>query len=191
MKSSMAQVERCETGYKAKLLAVKKLITRRRAGSHEMATLLVSVFNDRNFRADLGNVDDFKAADALDEYCEGMDGLRFLQVRALLEHYPSKSQWEGRRLSDLYAEMRESQRAEVNGERPKREVNRVTREQYEAVQTEKQHAEARAKFLDTELSQRQNRLSQLEKENADLKQDLAKAMGRIEELERQLARRGS
>lgn len=188
MKSNTALVERAETSYKAKLLNARAMRGKGGFAAYDRVTLLNGVFDDRDFRADIGNVDDFRAADVLNEYTEDL-ALRFLELRAMLEHYPERSQWKDGKLRTMYDEMRAARN--VDAEPTKRQRQSVTREQYDALQNDKQHAEARAKFLDGELSQRQNRLAELERENAQLKQALARAEGRIEELERQMKSRSN
>ena len=48
--------------YKQKLLQARELRAQNSSNNHRRVCLLVEVYDDRDWRADLGNVDDMKAA---------------------------------------------------------------------------------------------------------------------------------
>lgn len=184
MKSATVLVERSEATYKAKLLNAKSMRGKGGFAAYDRVTLLNSVFDDRDFRADIGDVDDFRAAAVLSDYTEDL-AFKFLELRAMLGYYPERAQWKDGKLRTMYEEMRVAQRA-ADADPRKRSRTVVTREQYDAVSADKDHAEARAKFLDGELARSRDRIADLERENGDLKHALARAEGRIEELERRI-----
>lgn len=191
MKSPTATVAKAELNYKQALLDISKRLAKRRGDTHEIATLLVKVFYDPRFRADLNDADDIALGEVLDKYAVEASGLRFHQLRWLLEAKPSKSDWtdwDGQPLVEFYDAARaEASAREVAG-KPKREVHRVTREQYEALADEKKHAESRAKFLDSELTQVRDKYAEQEAEIRRLREENAMLRGRIEQLERQLGK---
>lgn len=163
--------------YKRKLLEAREL--RRQGGRllYERVRLLCEVFDDREFREDLGQVDDLAAAEVLDGELSDV-GFDFLQLRGVLQHFPGASQWESRPIIDMYEEVihsRESQRES----QPIRTSPRIKREEHEKVvrkleATERRLAKAletaeRAQTLEKQLADAHRRIEALEKENAELR----------------------
>ena len=77
-------------GYRKLLLEASELRAQGGRSAYQRTKLLVQVFKDRDFRAEAGNVDDFRAAEVLDEYVEDL-ALSFLELRAMYEHFPKES----------------------------------------------------------------------------------------------------
>ncbi len=187
MRSNTAIVAPAEMSYKQKLIELSKRLAKRRGDTHEIATLLVSVFHDKSFRDDLGDADDDKLGEALDKYAVEASGLRFHQLRWLLENKPAKADWQawdGKPLVEMYDEARAEARAKTNGEREQVKVQRVTREQYEALGEEKKHVEAQLKFQKQQTTEALTQTERLEKRVRELEEENARLRGRIEQLEK-------
>ena len=151
-----------------KKLLIEALALRAQGGksAYQRAKLLVQVYQDRDFRAEAGNVDDFRAAEVLDEYVEDL-ALQFLELKSMIEHFPKESQWGEGKLRSMYREVMEA------GGEPEREVQRrhkITLEQY---------AELEEKWK-KELA----RNRQLQKENVQLKSELDQVQTRLRRLEK-------
>lgn len=151
--------------------------------AHRRASLLVQVFEDGDLRSDVGAKDDFAVCEFLDQYVEDLC-LSFTELRAMLSEFPDADSWSDGKLATLYetARQRIIERGQTGEEKPPRHPRRVTIEQYEAVESERQGAEARAAFLD-------KRISAMEKENEELRAENNRLKGRIEQLEKILASR--
>jgi len=153
-------------GYKKLLIEALALRAQGGKSAYQRAKLLVQVYQDRDFRAEAGNVDDFRAAEVLDEYVEDL-ALQFLELKSMIEHFPKESQWDEGKLRSMYKEVMEA------GGEPEREVQRrhkITLEQY---------AEMEEKWK-KELA----RNRQLQKENAQLKSELDQVQTRLRRLEK-------
>lgn len=66
-----------------------------------LAKVLVAIFDDAEFRADVGARDDVDAADWIDAEFPGLP-LRFLQLRAVLAAYPTEAALRGADLVELF-----------------------------------------------------------------------------------------
>lgn len=173
-------------GYKKLLLECKELAKRGRKAAFTLATNLVAVFNDQDFRADIGASDDFAVADALNEYVGDLC-LSFLEIKTLLSEFPNEADWSGAKsLAKLY----EDAIQKINDRKPERAERavtprqRVTREVHEKVVTELQDRNARLQYVEKQTEQQASTIDQLRAENQDLKIENAQLKGRIAELER-------
>jgi len=154
-------------GYKKLLLEALALRAQGGKSAYQRIKLLVAVYKDRDFRIEAGNVDDFRAAEVLDEYVEDL-ALRFLELQAMVEHFPKESQWSEGKLRSMYKEV-----MEANGQ-PERDVQRrhkITLQQY---------AE-----LEEKLKREAARVRQLQKENAQLKSELDQTKAQLRELKKE------
>ena len=144
--------------------------------------LLNAVFEDADWRVRTGKTDEGQWLDMLDE--EVADAfLPFAELRDMLLYAPERAQWSDGKLTELRAKMHEDrrrQRSESAAPQPQRK--RVTADDLKAVEREK--AQSKALYLDGECKSLQERLKELEVENRRLTRELAKAEGRISELER-------
>ena len=169
--------------YRDKLRQVQDLqsLNKKTIGSNafERVSLLVEVFDDRVFRHDQGNVDDFKAAEILDGYLSDL-AFTFLDLRAVMLRFPDRTDWENTGPRSLYLQLKEQDRAmkPVSGER---KVRRVTIKEHEKAMGEL--AEHRVMLKHT-----QSELDVLRKENQSLKEENATLKGRITELEKSVER---
>lgn len=153
-------------GYKRLLLEALELRGQGGKSAYQRTKLLVQVFLDREFRAEAGNVDDFRAAEVLDEYVEDL-ALRFLELKAMVEHFPREKDWSEGKLRTMYKTVMEA------GGQPEREIQRrhkITLEQY---------AELEDKWK-KELA----RNRQLQKENAQLRSELDQVQTRLRKLDK-------
>lgn len=177
--------------YKKLLLEAKELRGKSGLAAHRRATILVSLFDDADFRADIGASDDFVVESFLDELVEDLV-LKFLELRAMLAEFPDSSDWNDGKLATLYAKAEERIRTrKPERETPARSVTRVTREQYDALKAEKQDAEARLAFVERQSTQATSALSKLQQENQELRLENERLKGRIEELERLVGRKAA
>lgn len=170
---------RTNVSYKKKLIAASELRTQGRAALFQRAKLLVEVFEDRDFRADNEQFDDLKAAELLDTYLEDT-AATFLEIRAILQTFPTLEQWEGKTIRQLYESALESSRANTD-EKTRVAPRRVTIKQFEEEQLARKEAEAETRNLKKQLAEMDAANRKLIRENAQLE-------GRITELER-IARR--
>lgn len=130
------------------------------AALYDRMQLLVNVFEDADWRIRNGNFSEDEWMGLLDEEVSDVF-LSFGELRDMLIYAPERSQWSDGRLDKLRAEMIESrkrgrQAAKDNGESTGGATRKSLKEKY----------------------------TELETENQRLVRELAKAEGRIEELER-------
>lgn len=184
-------------GYKALLLKCQELRGQAGAAAYDRAKMLVQVFDSQAWRADASPkagqlLDDLDAGRLLDAYVEDL-ALGFLDLRAMLEHFPEREQWAQGLLKRMHAEMLAAR--ETTEEQPARKRSVVTKQELEAVENERDHLKARADYLTRdiaevkdELKEARQQVKSLEAENRQLRESLARADGRISELERIAAR---
>ena len=153
-------------GYKKLLLEALELRGQGGKSAYQRTKLLVQVFQNREFRAEAGNVDDFRAAEVLDEYVEDL-ALRFLELKAMIEHFPKERDWSEGKLRSMYKTVMEA------GSAPEREIQRRHKISLQ------QYAELEEKYK-KELA----RNRQLQKQNAQLKSELDQVQTRLRRLER-------
>ena len=161
--------------YKAALLEVRRLRGKAGRSAYSRAKLLVQVFEDRDFRTDNGNCDDFKAAALLDDYVEDLC-LTFLDLRGLL----ARNSWREGRLMKMQQQMLKENNKSIPSGKPRVVVGNL-RQKLEQQLEEARRAKA---VVDSqrvsERDQLQARVAELVAENAALK-------ARVEELERLLS----
>jgi len=154
--------------WKENLARVKNLRREAAALVYDRVKLLVAVYEDPEFLADEG-LDALSAARRLDDeladVCAG-----FLEMKAVLEFYPERKQWEGRRLDLIVAEVLSAERerhAALSEPRPP--VKRVTKAE---------HAET---VKELELVKKS--YAELEADNRSLLEEVGRLKYRISELE--------
>lgn len=147
--------------------------------AYDRAQDLVEVFNDRDFRAERGNVDDLKAAKKLDQYVGDLC-CEFLELRDMLSYYPSRDQWGDGNLAKMKREMYEAHRKSKRDSEAEAEPitrTRPTLAEYKDLKKEADELKVRTKYQADEVAL-------LREENHRLRTELARAEGRIQELER-------
>lgn len=200
--------------YKKLLLEARELRTKLRAEiglrTYQIMAILMQVFNDQDFRADHPSgdgkpADDLKAGQVLDDFVFDDTGLEFLQLRAMLDHYPHQRQWKSGRLQRMYRDMMAARRGSpVRKERPK-EV--LTKAEFEAVrraserqrvmlesankqieaarenavvlQSQCDQAEAAIEEAVSEVEKLRRRVRELEAENSTLREENASLRKRL------------
>lgn len=163
---------------------VKEIRGKSNALLFDRAKLLVEIWNDGDYLAfHNGSVD--KAESFLDAEL-GDFGLGFFDVKAMLESFPRRVEWSEGKLREMLAtalakadEARRSRAPETAAARP-----RVTRKEVEAVEAEKVKAVQRGDYLESEVESLRRKNDELTAENRRLTAELARAEGRISELER-------
>jgi len=172
-----------------KLLEARHL--RRQGGVilFDRVRLLCEVFDDRDFRADQGNLDDLRAAQVLDAEVDDT-GFDFLQLREIYQANTDPDTWGTTNLADLYEAVLEARRKAGRPQAPIRRRQVIRRQEYDELQsqlseteTKLQRAEIetevlrrRTSELDTlraELADARRNIAQLERENADLRKRLS------------------
>lgn len=166
--------------YKQKLMRAAEMKTAAKALLHERFCLLLAVFEDEEFRAELGGDDETWAVE-LDKYLDDQEFV-FFDLRMIHQHFPSAGEWSQAKLIDLYNEARKRNAAgeedEVKISRP-----RVKRAEYEAL-------EQRGRELEYTIDTLTRRAEKAEKEARRIEQlerELRHAYQRIAELEAELA----
>lgn len=169
--------------YRDKLRQVQdlSLLNKKNIGGNafERVTLLVDVFEDRAFRHDMGNLDDAKADDELSKFIPDLPA-SFLSMRAVLERFPHREDWETRGPRELYFQLKEEADA-LKPERTKRPRKGVTVKEHERALNELSEHRAMLKHAQSELDI-------LRKENQELREENATLKGRIAELEKSVER---
>lgn len=173
-----------KASYKVKLEQAAAINSRNASDVYKLAKLLREVFEDRDFRADIGNVDDFKAAAILDEHVKNAPW-SYLDLHAMLEAEPNQAAWATRGLREIYQSSRERAATPPAAPRTRRTV---TTKEYDELATQLKAVEAREKYVAKRLDESRKTYEELAAENEDLKRRLAEAHGRIMELERLVKR---
>jgi hypothetical protein len=127
-------------------------------GAFKRTKLLVEVFDDRDFRLDNGNIDDFKCAAILDTYVEDL-ALQFFDLRAMLEVFPKRSDWEQGKLRTMHQT--------VQDRRPRPE--RAVKPRKCATVAEVAALKDENKRLKAQLAAAQKRIKELQEENTRLR----------------------
>lgn len=175
-------------GYKNLLDECRTLMAKAGSTAFRRTAVLNQVFLDRDFRADLGNSDDFACAMVLDEYVEDLC-LTFLELRSILVHFPTASDWADGKLSTLYQRTLDKIAAERKEEAPeKREVKRATLAELHDLEEKNKDAEYRVAQADRRHGEALSTIDVLRRENDELRLTVATLRGRIEELEKVLNR---
>jgi hypothetical protein len=176
-----------KTSYKKILEQARSMRSTAVSAIYDRVKLLdEAVFNDADFRADIGNADDFKAGEYLNEFLDDV-AYTFLQLRAILTAFPDRAQWEGKSLGELRGATLQ-QHAEHQPEPAKVTRRTVTIKEHEKAIEEAAKQTARAKHYETMLVETRQSYDELLKENRELRHQLSVAEGRIVELERLVGR---
>ena len=169
--------------YKELLIQVREMRGASGINAYRRAKMLVEVFNDRNFRFDYGQVDDFKAIEILDDYVQDL-AFGFAGVRALLEHYPNEIDWKEGKLKRMYDDMLKErervgreQAAKVGRKKRRGSVSQVD---YDSLKLLHENASSEKKRL-------QDRCDKLVAENRHLKAENERLRNENSELKRQLS----
>ena len=166
-----------EIGYKTKLLEARKLRGKSGVKAFDRARILCLVFDDGQFRQECGNLDDFRAAELLDEYVDDL-AVGFLDLRAMVKAYPKRSQWADGKLGRMLREMLRRQDDAPTPNRPVRVAVAETRKQLERQLEEARREKARIAAVEKDVvSQLKARIAELENENAQLRQRIATLEG--------------
>lgn len=176
--------------YKELLLQAKSLMRKGAESLFDRAKILVEVFDDAAFRADHGMYDDAQLAEQLDAYLQDTKW-RFAELRLMLSFCSDRKRWSTGKLRDLYDEALAAKRPAPQEEPRHRRTATVA--ELEAAEDRVKHEAAVSRQLraqlESEAKQRENtetELERLRRQNAQLREELAVARGRIEELERVL-----
>jgi hypothetical protein len=171
--------------YKQKLLIAADLKRQSAELIYDRFRLLNEVFDDQDFRADVGGTD-FQWAAELDTYVEDLD-FGFLDLRTVFEHFPDRNVWVERKLMDLFIEA--TQRNAKPDDEPKVKRPRATQAQLKAAEQKAEAADQKVAELTCELEHATERLSEIEilqREVDRLREKLRLAYQRIGELETEL-----
>lgn len=171
--------------YKTLLLEARELRHEAGKNAHKRATLLVKVFDDRDFRDEVGALDDFAAAECLNAEVEDLC-LTFLQLREMLKAFPLEADWADGKLRTLYNRTLELGKAaeDANKRENTRTRRAVSLKELEKVEQEKSEAEAALRHQERRVAQVVTELDQLRADNQALRLENAQLRGRIAELER-------
>jgi len=131
---------------------------------YDRIRILNTVFEDEEFRADSGVVDDFAAASILDRYVEDLCR-SFLEFRSMLAFYPKKSDWETGRLQTMYNEMVLAKGKPVEQKEVRRRRS-VTLAEYEALLDQNKRLEKKVKDQARTIKMLRERLEELESEKS-------------------------
>jgi len=168
------------TKQKGSIVRYKQLLIqagRMQAKTRDRIKLLVEVFEDGQFRADLGGADDVQAAKVLDGYVKDL-AITFLESHAVLMRFPDAEDWKSGDLRGMYQTVRDESRAlRDEDENGRKSPRRITIIEHEKIVAENSELEGRNKYLQSEVNH-------LRTENASLREQIATLKGRLTELER-------
>lgn len=174
--------------WEIKLKEVDRLIAGSNASLFDRAVLLQEVYDDPGFRQFHGAKED-AMHDQLDAKL-GDYGITFADASLMLRYFPAKASWQTSHIRNMLAEAMDRRDAE---RRPAaavvaRQRATVTRKEHEALQKRLGEEATRAAALAREIADSRTELERLRDENRRLAAELARAEGRIVELERALNR---
>jgi len=162
-----------KTSWKDLLLKAKQLDRRVMANLYERTSLLVRIFDDAEFRADVGARDDHQAADWLDAEMNADVGLNFLQLRAIFLEFPKQHAWQDTTLRELYAQLRPAEPAD----KPPKKRTAVKLADFKRACEDRDNYRAQVESLNEQVAS-------LKKERDEHRREIAHLLGRIEELEK-------
>lgn len=168
--------------YKTRLKDVSALKSTGLSQLHQRITLLNYVFEDSDFRADVGG-DDFALAKVLNNYVDDC-ALTFLELRAVMKEFPTEGQWSLQPLRNLYAAAVAKSKPPVEHDENKTARRTASMKDIDALTSKLEEKEFLVKTLGNEVSE-------LRQENRKLLADNARLEGRIVELERSIERSGA
>ena len=176
-KVSDSTVDDSRPRYVTALERAKAMMGESGVGAFDRAKLLIEVFDDVDWRAKCGSLDDFGLGAILDDYLNDLC-LRFHDLRQMVEFYPKRGQWSLGRLADMYDGMKEAG-AVADEHEPKRSRRSAKFADLEAANKEKKHLQAKlrraegfgvqVKRLERQLAEARDRIVELERENAELR----------------------
>ena len=158
--------------YEKLLERLEKLQGESGGKAHDRATALLAVFHDAEYRVDKELATDKDVAATLDPLVNDLC-LSFQELRAMLEHYPLRKQWEGGMLKKMHTDMMAAIAANKDEEEPKKARRSATVYQVEALEKEK-------KELQQQLLAANKQIATLQDENKKLTTELAKAEGKLD-----------
>lgn len=170
--------------WKKLLLEAQELRGQAGITAHRRATILVSLFEDQDFRAEACASDDDKVIDMLDGLVEDLC-LNFGELKAMLGEFPAADDWADGKLATLYdkaiTQIRSRQKGDPRPARPRSAYKELA----EIAEKSLKDVECQLQISQRQVASAVSRLDQLEKENQELKAENAMLKGRIIELERQ------
>ncbi len=137
-----------KTSWKKLLLQAKKLNTKIGMWIYRRTKILLEIFDDAEFRAEIGLRDDLQAAEWLDKEFKGV-ALKFLQLRAILNEYPDEKQWMDGDLQTMFNSIKPN-KPEI--EKPPRTRQSVTLAEYKMVCEQRDHLQYQVNQLELELT---------------------------------------
>lgn len=183
MRSPVAEVRRAEaeSTWGQKIAKAREIRGRSMGLLYDRASLLAEVYEDPDFLATFASTDD--AIDALDIEVADSSCI-WIELYGVLKMFPDRKQWVSGKLQDLRAqrEVAEKERraaANLDVDAPQRKRTTATVREVEEARKE---AEVATRRVESQGKQ----IERLLAENESLKAELAKAYGRIEELEKLL-----
>lgn len=166
--------------YKEQLTKARSLLARGRATLFEVVTLAVSILRNKDFRADLGLLDDFESSEWLDAELFHDYQLGILQLEIVLKEFPKAADWKVRPLRELFDEAKAKNKP-PEAEKTTRTVTRVTKAEHKVVVDKLEEVKHRNVSLES-------RMTDMEIENRDLKLEVANLKGQISRMEMMLKR---
>lgn len=163
------------------------MIQQSRENLFDAVTNLVAVMADEDFLSYHGGVLD-KAEAMLDALLVGYD-LSYQEAALMLKYFPAREQWRTKGIRELLNESIDRRDAESKANKPERsKPRRVSLEEFAKLQ-EQIEAECKTTArLSQKLAESETERKSLEQKIRDLTRELARAEGRIVELERMVNR---
>jgi hypothetical protein len=105
--------------WKQKLLQARQMRDNARAAAYDRVRLLSEVYEDSEFRLEFGNRSTEKIAAILDDYVDDLD-YDFLELHAVLRHFPDRADWEKTKISRLYQQVVDAGNRQAAEDKPPR-----------------------------------------------------------------------
>lgn len=169
--------------YKKRVAELERLKAAGINSIYDRTVHLKALMFDQDYRAALGNLDDFQMSEYLDSYVSD-SALTVLELLAVLERFPKCDQWQETSLRDLYKDA--VSRSDAETEKASRPRRGVTIKEHERALEKIDELEYSVKASSECLDEKDALIRELREQVQELTVQLAKADGRIQELERQL-----
>lgn len=160
-----------ETGWKKLLIDAKTHYAKLSTSLYRLTKTLVAIYDDNEFRVTCRGLKE-EPHEWLDKEFPGLP-FRFVELKAILESFPTEKDWRDNKLSVLADAIPEAERKESDRRTPRR----ITMAEYEEVCKERDHFRYRAEYLEKQVAQVTANLTEAQS-------TITRMEGRLEEVER-------
>lgn len=164
--------------WEQKLKKVDDLIARSNASLFDRVTLLVEIWDDKDYLAHHDG--DIEKAESMLDSKLGDYGIGFFEAQAILKHFPNRPHWVGNSIRTMLAKALEAEEAvRKEAKTPVVRKGPVPRKEHQEIVQQLEQSKKRVDGLQDETGRLRAEIERLREENAMLR-------GRVAELERVL-----